>query len=129
MDTDPTSGNEGHSGRKSGSKSSADRDDSKTKNEDDSEAEKQERYKRRLDMNRESAAVSRVRRRAYVKELEERLAAVEAEKLQLEGKLEIMMSQNESFKKQLEQLFVMVANGTRPRYAGQSAQPSTSEGV
>lgn len=81
---------------------------------DDSEAEKQERYQRRLDMNRESAAVSRVRRRAYVKELEERLASVEAEKFQLEGKLEIMMSQNESFKRQLTDLFVMVANGQRP---------------
>lgn len=81
---------------------------------DDSEAEKQERYKRRLDMNRESAAVSRVRRRAYVKELEERLAAVEAEKFQLEGKLEIMMTQNESFKRQLENLFMMVASGQRP---------------
>ena len=92
---------------------------------DDSEAEKKERYKRRLDMNRESAAVSRVRRRAYVKELEERLAGVEAEKLQLEGKLEIMMAQNESLKKQLENLFVMVASGRRPVYPPQSqAQPS-----
>lgn len=90
--------------------------DDKAKHEDDSEAEKQERYKRRLDMNRESAAVSRVRRRAYVKELEERLAAVEAEKLQLEGKLEIMMSQNESFKKQLDNLFLMVTSGGRPNY-------------
>lgn len=81
---------------------------------DDSEAEKQERYQRRLDMNRESAAVSRVRRRAYVRELEERLAVVEAEKFQLEGKLEIMMSQNESFKRQLTDLFAMVANGQRP---------------
>lgn len=90
--------------------------DDKTKQEDDSETEKQERYKRRLDMNRESAAVSRVRRRAYVKELEERLAAVEAEKLQLEGKLEIMMSQNDSFKKQLDNLFLMVTNGGRPSY-------------
>lgn len=91
---------------------------------DDSEAEKQERYQRRLDMNRESAAVSRVRRRAYVKELEERLAAVEAEKLQLEGKLEIMQSQNDSFKKQLDNLFMMVAGGRRPPLgAGMSSPP------
>eukprot|EP00177_Eucheuma_denticulatum_P003132 GFKZ01005644.1.p1 GENE.GFKZ01005644.1~~GFKZ01005644.1.p1 ORF type:complete len:428 (+),score=61.48 GFKZ01005644.1:589-1872(+) len=90
--------------------------DEKMRTEEDSEAEKQERYKRRLDMNRESAAVSRVRRRAYVKELEERLAAVEAEKLQLEGKLEIMQSQNEGFKKQLDNLFMMVTSGRRPQY-------------
>ena len=67
-------------------------------------------------MNRESAAVSRVRRRAYVKELEERLAAVEAEKLQLEGKLEVMQSQNESYKKQLDNLFMMVTSGARPTF-------------
>lgn len=91
---------------------------------DDSEAEKQERYQRRLDMNRESAAVSRVRRRAYVKELEERLAAVEAEKLQLEGKLEIMQSQNDSFKKQLDNLFMMVAGGRRPPLGTGMSSPS-----
>lgn len=114
--------NDGQESRKT-SKGSA--SDDKTKHEDDSDAEKQERYKRRLDMNRESAAVSRVRRRAYVKELEERLAAVEAEKLQLEGKLEIMMSQNESFKKQLDNLFLMVTSGRRPTYPpppGEGAQ-------
>lgn len=93
------------------------------KKEEDSEVEKQERYKRRLDMNRESAAVSRVRRRAYVKELEERLAAVEAEKLQLEGKLEIMLSQNEDLKKQLDRLFMMVASGRRPTYPPQEEGP------
>lgn len=114
---------DGQESRKTTSKGSA--SDDKTKHEDDSDAEKQERYKRRLDMNRESAAVSRVRRRAYVKELEERLAAVEAEKLQLEGKLEIMMSQNESFKKQLDNLFLMVTGGRRPPYPpppGEGAQ-------
>ncbi|PXF48185.1 Methyltransferase-like protein 5 [Gracilariopsis chorda] len=107
---------------------SSDRDQpSASKTGDESENEKQQRYKRRLDMNRESAAVSRVRRRAYVKELEERLAIVEAEKLQLEGKLEIMMSQNESFKKQLEHLFLMVASGRRPTFnpSPSSLQPST----
>lgn len=103
---------EGSSSRK-GSRGQS---DEKMRTEEDSEAEKQERYKRRLDMNRESAAVSRVRRRAYVKELEERLAAVEAEKLQLEGKLEIMQSQNEGFKKQLDNLFMMVTSGRRPQY-------------
>lgn len=97
--------------------------DDRGKTEEDSEAEKQERYKRRLDMNRESAAVSRVRRRAYVKELEERLAAVEAEKFQLEGKLEIMQSQNEGFKKQLDNLFMMVASGRRPQYPPPSQEP------
>ncbi|KAI0562483.1 bZIP transcription factor [Gracilaria domingensis] len=95
---------------------------------DESEVEKQQRYKRRLDMNRESAAVSRVRRRAYVKELEERLAAVEAEKLQLEGKLEIMLSQNESFKKQLEHLFMMVAGQRRtPPYASSPSAAATQQ--
>lgn len=93
------------------------------KKDEDSEVEKQERYKRRLDMNRESAAVSRVRRRAYVKELEERLAAVEAEKLQLEGKLDIMLSQNEDLKKQLDRLFMMVASGRRPTYPPQEEGP------
>lgn len=108
--------------RRSNSKSSHDKDEKK---EEDSEVEKQERYKRRLDMNRESAAVSRVRRRAYVKELEERLAAVEAEKLQLEGKLEIMQSQNDGFKKQLEHLFLMVASGRRPTYPPQPPPAQT----
>lgn len=97
------------------------------------EVEKQERYKRRLDMNRESAAVSRVRRRAYVKELEERLATVEAEKLQLEGKLEIMMSQNDGFKKQLDNLFLMVTGGARPPLGpaqgqGQQGPPPPPQG-
>ena len=96
----------------------------KVRPEDDLDVEKQERYKRRLDMNRESAAVSRVRRRAYVKELEERLATVEAEKLQLEGKLEIMMSQNESFKKQLDNLFLMVTSRARPPFNPQPPPPN-----
>lgn len=82
----------------------------------DKEGKRTLQYQRRLDMNRKSAAVSRVRRRAYVKELEERLAVVEAEKFQLEGKLEIMISQNESYKRRLDKLLLMVLNGTQNAY-------------
>lgn len=84
---------------------------------DDTGTEEEDRiskYKRRLAMNRESAAVSRVRRRAYIKELEERLATVEAEKFQLIGKLEAVMQQNTSMASQLDNLFLLVATGQHP---------------
>lgn len=79
------------------------------------------KYKRRLAMNRESAAISRVRRRAYIKELEERLASVEAEKFQLVGKLEAVMQQNVSMANQLDNLFLLVATGQHP-----TARPAPS---
>lgn len=92
------------------------------------EAKRSQQYQRRLDMNRKSAAVSRVRRRAYVKELEERLAAVEAEKFQMEGKLEIMMSQNESYKRRLDQLLLMmIRSPQKPINAGKVQQTGLNQ--
>ena len=73
------------------------------------ERKESDTYERRLALNRESAAVSRLRRRTYVKELEERLAVVEASKLQLEGKLEAVQEQNEDMKRQLEFIFLSLS--------------------
>jgi hypothetical protein len=76
---------------------------------EDGDDSKSDRYKRRLALNRESAAVSRIRRRAYIKELEERLAVVEKEKYQLMGQVEIMLGQNRAMSKQLTDCFRLVA--------------------
>lgn len=48
-----------------------------------SENAKKARYQRRLALNRQSAAVSRLRRRQYLSDLESRLARVEAEKYEV----------------------------------------------
>lgn len=78
--------------------------------EDDDEGTKSSRYKRRLALNRESAAVSRIRRRAYIKELEDRLARVEKEKHELIGQVQIMLSQNDKMSSQLTECFRLVAS-------------------
>lgn len=82
--------------------------------EDDDEDSKSSRYKRRLALNRESAAVSRIRRRAYIKELEDRLARVEKEKHELIGQVQIMLSQNDKMSSQLTDCFRLVASLQKP---------------
>lgn len=82
--------------------------------EEDDEDTKSSRYKRRLALNRESAAVSRIRRRAYIKELEDRLARVEKEKHELIGQVQIMLSQNDKMSSQLTDCFRLVASLQKP---------------
>lgn len=82
--------------------------------DDDDDPTKSSRYKRRLALNRESAAVSRIRRRAYIKELEDRLAQVEKEKHELIGQVQIMLSQNEKMSSQLTECFRLVASIQKP---------------
>lgn len=65
---------------------------------------KKRRYNRRLELNRQSAAVSRVRRRAYVKELEDKLVTVEQEKVKLERQVGYMNEENTRLREQMRQL-------------------------
>lgn len=65
---------------------------------------KRKRYERRLELNRQSAAVSRVRRREYVKELEEKLVGVEKEKLNLESQVAVIGDENERLRLELKSL-------------------------
>lgn len=77
-------------------------------NEEDSklspEQLRKKRYLRRLALNRESAAVSRVRRREYVKLLEEQLVNAEKERVRLAGELSEMQRQHTKLRQHLEQL-------------------------
>ncbi|PXF42079.1 hypothetical protein BWQ96_08185 [Gracilariopsis chorda] len=65
---------------------------------------KRKRYERRLALNRESAAVSRVRRREYVKLLEEQLVNAEKERVRLATELEDMQKQHNKLKDHLRNL-------------------------
>lgn len=68
------------------------------------EERKRKRYERRLALNRESAAVSRVRRREYVKLLEERLVGAEKERVRLATELEDMQRQHSKLREHLQKL-------------------------
>lgn len=68
------------------------------------EERKRKRYERRLALNRESAAVSRVRRREYVKLLEERLVSAEKERVRLATELEDMQHQHNKLQEHLQKL-------------------------
>lgn len=68
------------------------------------EERKRKRYERRLALNRESAAVSRVRRREYVKLLEERLVSAEKERVRLATELEDMQQQHNKLQEHLQKL-------------------------
>lgn len=72
---------------------------------------KKKRYNRRLELNRQSAAVSRVRRRAYVEELEGKLMHVEREKLSLEDQVAVMQSENHKLREQMRHLHDQLAAG------------------
>lgn len=78
------------------------------------EGGKKDSYQRRLALNRESAAVSRNRRREYIRQLEERLARVETNKNQLLGQVEIMVQQNKQMSQQLSACFQLMAANQRP---------------
>lgn len=65
---------------------------------------RKKRYLRRLELNRQSAAVSRVRRREYVKELEDKLVGVEKEKYRLQGQVDTMGSENMRLRAQMRSL-------------------------
>lgn len=75
---------------------------------------KKDSYQRRLALNRESAAVSRIRRREYIRQLEERLARAETNKNQLLGQVEIMVQQNKQMSQQLTACFQLMAANQRP---------------
>lgn len=68
------------------------------------EERKRKRYERRLALNRESAAVSRVRRREYVKLLEERLVSAEKERVRLATELDDMQQQHNKLRERLLKL-------------------------
>lgn len=71
---------------------------------------KKKRYQRRLELNRQSAAVSRVRRREYVKELEEKLVDVEKEKFKLESQVASMGSENDRLRQVMRDLQAQLGN-------------------
>lgn len=76
------------------------------------EERKRKRYERRLALNRESAAVSRVRRREYVKLLEEQLVSAEKERVRLADELKDMQQQHSKLRKHLQKLEGSVENST-----------------
>lgn len=72
---------------------------------------KQKRYQRRLALNRESAAVSRVRRREYVKLLEEQLVNAEKERVSLATQLAEMRKQHAKLQDHLKELEARMSEG------------------
>lgn len=76
------------------------------------EERKRKRYERRLALNRESAAVSRVRRREYVKLLEEQLVSAEKERVRLADELKDMQQQHNKLRRHLQKLEGSVENST-----------------
>lgn len=74
---------------------------------------KKKRYNRRLELNRQSAAVSRVRRRAYVEELEGKLILVEREKMTLEDQVSVMTNENGKLQQQLRHLHEQLSDSRR----------------
>jgi Basic region leucine zipper len=77
---------------------------------------RKKRYLRRLELNRQSAAVSRVRRREYVKELEDKLVGVEKEKYRLQGQVDSMGNENLKLRAQMKALQAQL--GRPPAQAG-----------
>lgn len=65
---------------------------------------RKKRYLRRLELNRQSAAVSRVRRREYVKELEDKLVGVEKDKYKLQSQVDSMGNENLKLRAQMKAL-------------------------
>lgn len=65
----------------------------------------QKRYQRRLQKNRDTAYISRIRRRAYTTLLEESLTAVESEKKQLSSKVDTLKSEICSLQAELRGLY------------------------
>lgn len=65
---------------------------------------RKKRYMRRLALNRESAAVSRVRRREYVKLLEEQLVNAEKERVRLATELSDMQRRHAELRENLIRL-------------------------
>lgn len=65
---------------------------------------RKKRYARRLALNRESAAVSRVRRREYVKLLEEQLVNAEKERVRLASELSDMQNRHAQLRENLAKL-------------------------
>lgn len=72
---------------------------------------KKKRYERRLALNRESAAVSRVRRREYVKLLEEQLVSAEKERVRLATELSDMQRQHNKLREHLQKLEGSIDDG------------------
>lgn len=75
---------------------------------------KKKSYSHRLYLNRQSAAVSRVRRQAYVKFLEESLTDIEQSKYQQENQIGSLRDENSKLKAQLQQMqngFMSVSKG------------------
>lgn len=85
---------------------------------------KKKRYNRRLELNRQSAAVSRVRRRAYVEELEGKLIYVEREKLNLEDQVTVMQAENMKLRDQMRHLHDQLTHPPRPGQGAAQSYPS-----
>jgi bZIP transcription factor len=86
---------------------------------------KKKRYQRRLELNRQSAAVSRVRRREYVKELEEKLVSVEKEKFKLQSQVDLMGDENSRLRTQMKNLQTQMG---KPPAGEQARAPRGSRG-
>lgn len=68
---------------------------------------KKRRYARRLELNRESAGVSRVRRKAYIEGLEAQVERIEQEKNEMERKLEVACAENLILKVKLDRMYAL----------------------
>eukprot|EP00181_Compsopogon_caeruleus_P000850 CAMPEP_0184678048 /NCGR_PEP_ID=MMETSP0312-20130426/672_1 /TAXON_ID=31354 /ORGANISM="Compsopogon coeruleus, Strain SAG 36.94" /LENGTH=230 /DNA_ID=CAMNT_0027126375 /DNA_START=197 /DNA_END=889 /DNA_ORIENTATION=- len=75
------------------------------KDESDSDLLRQKKYARRLELNRESAGVSRVRRRAYIEELEQQLEKMEAERDDNARMLDVARAENLVLRVKLERVY------------------------
>lgn len=75
---------------------------------------RKKRYLRRLELNRQSAAVSRVRRREYVKELEDKLVGVEKEKYKLQSQVDAMGNENLKLRAQMKALQTQLGRPPAP---------------
>ena len=76
------------------------------------EERKRKRYERRLALNGESAAVSRVRRREYAKVLEDQLVSAEKERVRLATELSDRQLQNINLREHLQKIEGSVDNNT-----------------
>ena len=85
---------------------------------------RKKRYLRRLALNRESAAVSRVRRREYVKLLEEQLVNAEKQRVKLANDLSAMQVQHSELRKHLVHLEDVVRKRGGPTGAAEAGRES-----
>jgi len=86
--------------------------------------EEQDRNEKRMQKNRDTAYISRMRRRAYTKELEKAVIETAKEKTAVEREAEDLRKENELLRQRLAQMQHDMSDGSR---SGASSLPSDSE--